>query len=72
MFNFFNQIMHRIDYFLYFEGMYCMFCLVGRFSMTGFSNKIIIIPFTYGEVAIYEFVYMIHDVMSLIVEAQRI
>jgi hypothetical protein len=44
----FNQIKPRIDYFLYYEGMYCLSCLVGRSSMTWFSSKIIIIPFIYG------------------------
>jgi len=72
---FFNQIKHRIDYFLYFEGMYCMFCLVGRFSMTGFSSKIVIIPFIHGAwwgCYLWICLYDTWCDVSLIVEAQRI
>jgi len=77
VFNFFNQIKPRIDYFLYYEGMYCMSYLVGRSSMTWFSSKIIIIiiPFIYGACWGCYLWICLYDTwcdVSLIVEAWRI
>ena len=74
---FLNQIKPRIDYFLYYEGMNCMSCLVGRSSVTWFSSKIIIIiiPFIYGACWGCYLWICLYDTwcdVSLIVEAWRI